>query len=140
MKYRLITTRWETDKNRLSDIRRKVFIIEQNVPEELEWDEDDLTCQHIIALDNSGSAVATGRIKADGHIGRMAVLKACRNSGIGTSVLNELITIAKNRKLNAVYLHAQTSAIAFYEKQGFKISSDEFMDAGIPHKTMQLVL
>jgi len=123
-------------KDQLSDIRRQVFICEQNVPEELEWDEFDSQAQHVIALNSQKKAVATGRIKADGHIGRMAVLKSYRQQGIGSKILLALLDIAHDKKLETVYLHAQTSAIVFYEKFGFSCSSEEFLDAGIPHKSM----
>jgi len=136
MKYTIKVTQWEDDKAHLSEVRRKVFIEEQQVPEELEWDDDDKTCIHILVTDNE-TPIATGRIKMDGHIGRMAVLKDYRNEGVGSAVLEALIKFSKTLKMKSVYLHAQTSAIPFYEKHGFKISSEEFMDAGIPHKTME---
>ena len=127
---------WESHRQQLSAIRREVFIQEQQVPEELEWDEFDESAQHIIALDKHHHAVATGRIKADGHIGRMAVLKGYRQQGIGSGILLALLDVAKQQNLNSVYLHAQVSATQFYEKQGFSCNSDEFTDAGIPHKSM----
>ena len=134
--YTIEAADWDKDKIALSRIRRSVFIEEQNVPEELEWDEFDKTSQHIIALDNNGNPIGTGRIKADGQIGRMAVLKDWRNKGIGKSILDELLKIATQSKHNEIYLHAQLTAIKFYEQSEFTINSDEFMDAGIPHKTM----
>ena len=134
--YTIKATDWDKDKIALSSVRRSVFIEEQKVPEELEWDEFDETSQHIIALDNSDHPIGTGRIKADGQIGRMAVLKNWRNKGIGKSILDELLKIASQSKHDEIYLHAQLTAIKFYEKSGFIINSDEFMDAGIPHKTM----
>ena len=134
--YSIKTCSWLACKELLSDIRRQVFICEQNVPEELEWDEFDTLAQHVIALNSEKKAVATGRIKADGHIGRMAVLKSYRQQGIGSKILLALLDIAHDKKLDSVYLHAQTSAIAFYEKHGFTCSSEEFLDAGILHKSM----
>jgi len=139
MKYTLKLTRWDKDQISLSEIRRKVFIEEQQVPEELEWDEDDKACVHVLVTDNN-IPIATGRIKMDGHIGRMAVLKDYRNKGVGSAVLKALINFSKTVKMKSVYLHAQTSAIPFYEKHGFIISSDVFMDAGIPHKIMKMNL
>ena len=136
MNYIVQTTSWKKDKTALSEIRRKVFIEEQKVPEELEWDEFDENCIHILVTDNN-KPIACGRLKEDGHIGRMAVLEAYRKTGIGSTILKELLTSARNLKLTKVYLHAQTTAIAFYEKLGFETCSDEFMDANIPHKTMK---
>ena len=139
MEYTLKLTRWDKEQTSLSEIRRRVFIEEQQVPEELEWDEDDKACIHVLVTNNQ-TPIATGRIKMDGHIGRMAVLKDYRNKGIGSAVLKALINFSKTLKMKSVYLHAQTSAIPFYEKHDFKTSSKEFMDAGIPHKTMQVDL
>jgi len=139
MEYTLKLTRWDKEQTSLSEVRRKVFIEEQKVPEELEWDKDDKACVHVLVTDNN-IPIATGRIKMDGHIGRMAVLKDYRNKGVGSAVLKALITFSKTVKMKSVYLHAQTSAIPFYEKHDFKTSSKEFMDAGIPHKTMQMDL
>jgi len=130
-------TSWSEDKSALGSIRKKVFIEEQKVPEELEWDEYDEQCIHILVTDDQNKPIATGRIKPDGHIGRMAVLKEYRNTGIGTAILKELIKSAQDKQLTKVYLHAQTTAISFYQKQGFKTCSEEFMDANILHKTME---
>ncbi|MDH5767324.1 MAG: GNAT family N-acetyltransferase, partial [Gammaproteobacteria bacterium] len=77
-------------------------------------------------------------IKSDGQIGRMAVLKEWRNQGVGKLLLDALLNYAKKSAYPEIYLHAQLTAIPFYEKSGFIIHSDEFMDAGIPHKTMIL--
>jgi len=135
--YSIKTTSWNEDKDALSKIRKRVFIEEQHVPEELEWDEDDKLCVHVLATDENNNPIACGRLKLDGHIGRMAVLKEHRNTGIGTKILKSLLAEAKKENINRIYLHAQTTAIGFYEKQGFKVYSDEFMDAHIPHKSMQ---
>ena len=139
MEYTLKLTRWDKDQKNLSEVRRIVFIEEQQVPEELEWDDDDKSSVHILVTDND-APIATGRIKMDGHIGRMAVLKDYRDKGVGSAVLKALIDFSKTLKMKSVYLHAQTSAILFYEKHGFKTSSEKFMDAGIPHKTMKMDL
>jgi len=140
MEYQLINTTWKEDKDTLSKVRHIVFINEQGVPEELEWDEDDNTSIHILVTDKHQTPIGTGRMKPNGHIGRMAVIKKYRKSGIGTAILKELLKSAATQNLKHVYLHSQITAIPFYEKLGFKISSEEFMDAGIPHKTMQRTL
>lgn len=140
MKIKLQITRWEKHKEALSYIRRRVFIEEQNVPEELEWDEYDADSIHILASNEKNSPVATGRMKADGHIGRMAVLDEYRNKGTGSAILKLLLSSATDMKLKKVYLHAQISAIPFYQKHGFSTCSEEFMDAGIPHKSMQFII
>jgi len=130
-------TSWKKHKKDLIRIRTLVFINEQLVPPELEWDGYDNDCWHVIASANDDEYVATGRMLYDGHIGRMAVIPGFRSQGIGSAILNELIEIAEQQGLNEVFLHAQTSAVEFYQKHGFSVSSDEFMDAGIPHVTMR---
>jgi len=138
MKYNVIHTSWKKHHKELSEIRRIVFVEEQHVPEELELDEFDETSHHVLALDNNNTAIGCGRIKPDGQIGRMAVLKDWRNKGVGNAILETLLNRAKESGLNEIYLHAQVTAIEFYEKSGFIVNSNEFMDAGIPHKTMSL--
>ena len=140
MHYTLHHTGWAENKTELSRVRRAVFIDEQQVPEELEWDEYDETCQHILVRNEHEQPIATGRIKPDGHIGRMAVLKPHRKSGVGSAVLNALLHHAKKTGLQRVYLHAQTTAIPFYIKHGFVVCSEEFIDAGIPHNTMEKII
>ncbi len=134
--YSLKSCQWQQSHQQLSHIRREVFINEQKVPEELEWDEFDAVANHVLVIDSLQQPVATGRIKNDGHIGRMAVLKKFRNQGIGSEILLTLLDIARQKKLQKVFLHAQLTAVPFYEKFGFECKGNEFMDAGIPHKTM----
>ncbi len=131
-------TNWETDQDALSIVRRRVFIEEQNVPEALELDEYDKGCAHVLALDARRNPVAVGRIKLDGQIGRMAVLPQYRNLGIGSAVLHALLELASELGCEPVYLHAQITAMPFYQKHGFVACSDEFIDAGIMHRTMKL--
>jgi len=126
---------WKTDNDDLINIRRRVFIEEQKVPEELEWDEFDDTSIHFLAtLDEK--AVAVARLKPDGQIGRMAVLAEHRDQGLGSLLLQFVLQQAAKQKLNEVYLHAQTTAIRFYEKQGFATCGEIFYEADIPHREM----
>ena len=128
---------WNNDNVCLTKIRRLVFIEEQHVPEELEWDEEDNTSTHfIVTIDNK--AVATARLKPDGQIGRMAVLAEYRNQGIGHQLLDFVLQHAVSSGLKQVYLHAQVTAIPFYEKQGFTATGDIFYEANIPHREMSL--
>jgi predicted GNAT family N-acyltransferase len=140
MPYKITQTSWHKNKKQLTEIRRKVFIEEQQVPEALEWDDEDKKSTHILATDHNNKPIATARMKPDGHIGRMAVLKQYRNNGIGSDILNKLIDIAREQNIDKLYLHAQTTAIDFYLKHGFITCSAEFMDAGIAHKTMEKYL
>lgn len=130
---------FDTDFQYLQHIRETVFVQEQSVPLALEWDEDDKDAWHLLAFDGD-QAVATARLLATGKIGRMAVLPAWRQRGIGTRLLQRLIDKARQAGLAEVHLSAQVSAIPFYERLGFHITSDTYEDAGIPHRDMQLRL
>lgn len=123
----------------LRDIRTIVFIEEQHVPESMEWDEYDETCVHVI-VEINGNYVATGRLLETGQIGRMAVLKQNRQSGIGSKILEKLLSIAESKKMKTVFLHSQVDAVGFYKKFGFEEEGDVFDDAGIPHLKMTRVL
>lgn len=128
---------WEADSQILRAIREAVFVVEQNVPVELEWDGLDPACIHAIAW-VGGEPVGTARLLDDGHIGRMAVLEQWRGQGIGSQLLQTLIAIARERGMRKCALNAQTHALAFYQRHGFVAEGDEFDDAGIPHRHMVL--
>ncbi len=131
----ILITSWADNIREIKLIRKTVFVDEQGVPEELEWDGLDAKCIQFIA--RCGSMVcATARLKPDGQIVRMAVLRPYRNKGTGSALLNEIIQYAINSGLERVYLHAQVQVIGFYQKHGFKAEGDEFLDAGIPHRVM----
>ena len=136
MKYTIISTSWNRSKLYLREIRRRVFIEEQHVPEHLEWDEYGETSFHILVVDEKNNPIGTGRLKPDGQIGRMAVAKEWRNRGIGREILRNIMEQAKSSDINRVYLNAQTSAIPFYKKHGFTVCGAEFIEAGIPHVAM----
>lgn len=131
---------WQDDQAALSAVRRQVFILEQRVPEELEWDEADAPALHMLACDGGGHAIGTGRLLQDGHIGRMAVLREWRGRGVGAAILDALIAAARGRGLRGIVLNAQTHALGFYARRGFVAEGDEFPDAGIPHRRMWLRL
>jgi len=131
---------WAAAAERLAAVRRDVFVLEQAVPEELEWDGLDVDCRHVMATDVRGIAIGTGRLLPDGHIGRMAVVRSWRGKGVGRALLAKLVELARQRGDRTVALHAQTHAIGFYRRAGFEVSGDEFMEAGIPHVEMRLQL
>lgn len=123
------------------EIRKKVFIEEQNVPEELEFDEYDETALHLIAYD-AGKAVATSRLAfVEGHykIGRVAVLKEERGKKYGDFVVRNMLKRAFEDGINEVYVGAQIQARGFYETLGFNAVNEEVYDeAGIPHVMMKI--
>ena len=136
--FQLLQTNWLQHQKELSQVRREVFINEQKVPEALEWDEFDKTSLHILVLNEQQKPIATGRLKNDGQIGRMAVIKNYRKQGIGSAILKTLINHASQQHYPTLYLHAQLSAVNFYQKFNFKVYGNKFMDAGIAHQSMQL--
>ena len=133
----ILTTDFCSHRAAIEQIRETVFIREQYVPVEMEWDEHDANALHALAFCGS-KAIATGRMLHNGHIGRMAVLKNYRYQGTGSMILKTFIRIAREHGLQGVFLSSQIMAIGFYEKHGFRITSNEYMDAGIPHKDMEM--
>ena len=131
------TVDFDMNFSEIEEIRTSVFINEQNVPIELEWDEFDNDSTHIIAYYNN-KPVGTARLLNDGHIGRMAVLKDYRNRNIGKNMLKYILEIAQKKSMKNIELSAQEHAVDFYKKYGFTVTSNVYMDAGIPHYTMQL--
>jgi predicted GNAT family N-acyltransferase len=121
-------------------VREKVFIEEQKVPLELEWDEWDERCDHAVACDAQGVAIGTARLAPAGKLGRMAVLRDWRGQGVGAALLDALLGRARERSLARVTLHAQTHAAGFYRRFGFSERGGEFLEAGIPHLEMSLEL
>jgi predicted GNAT family N-acyltransferase len=131
---------WERDDEALRLIRFAVFVVEQHVPEELEWDGIDAACEHAIAEDEAGSPVGVGRLLPDGHIGRMAVLREWRGRGVGGALLERLVALARERGHAVARLNAQTHAMPFYESHGFVAVGEAFDEAGIPHRAMERAL
>jgi predicted GNAT family N-acyltransferase len=139
-KFTIRAASWRDDLAALQDVRRRVFMVEQQVPEELEWDDADAVSIHALALDGEGRAIGTGRLLPDGHIGRMAVLCEWRRCGVGSAILQWLMSEAVKQGFDTLQLHAQTHALDFYAKQGFAAHGEEFSEAGIPHRKMSLRL
>ena len=131
---------WEQGAELLRAVRYRVFVLEQGVPEALEWDGLDAQCRHVLTRSTSGAPIGTGRLLPDGHIGRMAVLPEWRRNGIGRAMLVELLRLARARGDDVAILHAQTHAIDFYRREHFAVTSAEFLEAGIPHVEMRLEL
>lgn len=124
---------WATLQKDAQPVRYAVFVVEQKIPAELEWDINDTVCLHAVAYDAQQQAIGTGRLLPDGHIGRMAVLAQARGVGVGAAILRQLMQQAKQRGDACVRLNAQQSAEHFYLKEGFIRDGDIFMEAGIPH-------
>ncbi len=133
--------RWEDETPLIRSIRTAVFIHEQQVPDELEWDEFDEISVHVLAFNSTEQPVGTARLLPDGYIGRMAVLKEWRNRGTGSAMLQKVLEEMNNRGMHNAMLNAQLTAVGFYQRFGFRIlSGEEFNEAGIPHVKMFLQL
>lgn len=125
----------------LSMIREKVFIEEQKVTPQLEWDGRDEEAIHFLAYQDE-KAIGCARafvIKNHMQLGRMAVLKEYRNKGIGSFLIEKAITTAKLNQLSKISISAQCHAIDFYKKFGFEVTSEIYFDADIPHQDMELI-
>jgi predicted GNAT family N-acyltransferase len=142
--YRICILAWADAREMTRPLREKVFVHEQGVPIEEEWDEWDAYSQHAIAFAPSGEPIGTGRLlplespeKSAGRIGRMAVLKPWRRKGVGRALLDALVSLAAAQGALIILLHAQKHAVAFYRRNGFEVEGEEFMEAGIPHLIMR---
>lgn len=134
------TVRWRDAQGALRAVREAVFVVEQRIPADLEWDKDDPVCLHALAEDVQRRAIGCGRLLPDGHIGRMAVLAEWRGAGVGAALLALLIDAARERGHAVARLHAQTHAAPFYARYGFVAEGPTYLEAGIPHQTMVLKL
>ncbi|BEI34033.1 GNAT family N-acetyltransferase [Polynucleobacter sp. HIN5] len=133
----MMIMRWEEARHLAYPIRLTVFVNEQQVPEELELDEDDPTAWHAVVLDHS-KAIATGRLLRNGKIGRLAILKEYRGLGLGSELLKTLVSYGRQEGIKQFFLHAQTTALDFYQRHGFKAIGPVFNEAGIDHIKMIL--
>ena len=131
---------WSQQRDALVKLRTDVFVEEQNVPAEVIMDELDADGVHVVARDASGNVIGTGRLvlqKFVPRIGRMAVVKSLRSTGVGGRILEKLCDAAKQRGFGEVMVHSQTHASPFYFKHGFLSHGSEFFEAGIPHQEMR---
>jgi predicted GNAT family N-acyltransferase len=129
---------WARDRDALRRVRLAVFVQEQGVPEELEWDSDDAGALHLLGLSAEGAPIATARLLPSGQIGRMAVLPQWRGRGVGTALLRQVLVLALGRDGPQPFLNAQVGALGFYERQGLVAVGEVFEEAGIPHRRMVL--
>ncbi|MFB7832441.1 GNAT family N-acetyltransferase [Streptomyces sp. NPDC056056] len=151
--YRVREAAAPEDREACFAVRREVFVGEQGVPPELEYDTYDTTAVHVLAVREDGLPLGTGRLLlgadavgktgADasvGSLGRLAVSKAARGLGVGAALVRGIEAVARERGLTAVDLHAQTHALGFYERLGYEAYGPEFPDADMPHRAMRRAL
>lgn len=130
---------WPADAEALRAIRQAVFIEEQGVPRDIEWDGRDAQARHVLASRGDG-VIGCGRLLPDGRIGRLAVTASQRRAGHGARLLHALLGLARESGLPRVYLHAQVEAVDFYQRAGFEVRGEPFVEAGITHIDMSLDL
>jgi predicted GNAT family N-acyltransferase len=132
---------WSTNAKSLSWIRRKVFIEEQGVSEDDEWDQQDPDAIHFLVENTNGKAIGCARVLVEDdnhyHIGRVAILTEHRNQKIGRQLMQFILAWCQQYPDHHIYLHAQTTRVKFYEHLGFVTQGDVFMDAGIEHLEMR---
>jgi YbgC/YbaW family acyl-CoA thioester hydrolase len=135
---------WQALGRDAGAIRTAVFVEEQQIPAEMEWDDADGDCIHAVAYNRFGTPLATGRllehVPGVAKIGRMAVAQSMRGSRVGRAVLDALMKAARDRGDHEAVLHAQVSASPFYARSGFTPRGTEFDEAGIPHIEMMRAL
>ncbi|MER8011631.1 GNAT family N-acetyltransferase [Streptomyces sp. NPDC094149] len=134
-------------------VRKEVFVGEQGVPEDIEYDEYDAVATHVLAVREDGFTLGTGRLLhgeaaaakvggdlSVGSLGRLAVAREARGTGVGVALVRAIEDAARARGLTAVDLHAQTHALGFYERLGYEAYGPEYQEAGIPHRAMRRAL
>ena len=122
-------------------VRTSVFIDEQRVPLELEFDDRDERCHHVLALDGN-QPIGTARLDLDydGKVGRLAVLARHRRDGVGRALMDRLHEVARARGARRLWCHAQLTAVPFYERLGYRSLGPVFEEAGIDHVRMEFDL
>ncbi|WP_151772810.1 GNAT family N-acetyltransferase [Streptomyces abyssomicinicus] len=141
------------DREACFRVRKEVFVAEQNVPEEIEYDALDAHAVHVLAVREDGVPLGTGRLlfgevaakktggdPAVGSLGRLAVLREARGLGVGVALVRAIEEAARERGLSVVDLGAQVHATGFYERLGYQAYGPVFDDAGIPHRSMRRAL
>lgn len=131
---------WHDGEPLLRSIRKAVFVCEQGVAAELEWDGLDELCHHALVLSSQGDAIGCARITPDALISRMAVLPEWRCRKVGSAMLEALLDYARSQHHTKVEVAAPVQAVPFYQKFGFEAEGKVFMDTAIPHRKMTLNL
>lgn len=136
----VLTVAWDKRAQELRSIRHAVFVEEQSVSAEEEWDGQDEHCLHFLAVNQAGVALGCARLQANGKVERMAVLEHSRHLGIGRELLTSVIESATTSGLTDLYLHAQLHAEPFYRRMGFLPEGGTFVEANIDHVRMTMPL
>ncbi|MFD8234532.1 GNAT family N-acetyltransferase [Streptomyces sp. NPDC059696] len=138
------------DREACFAVRKEVFVVEQGVPQDVEYDEHDAGAVHVLAIREDGLPLGAGRLlygeaavartgagPSVGSLGRLAVTAFARGLGVGAALVRAIEDAARARGLTAVDLHAQTHARGFYERLGYEPYGPEYAEAGVPHQGMR---
>lgn len=136
---KIVSGSWKDLAAHAKAIREAVFIQEQHIAAEDEWDAEDAVAVHFIVF-QQGQAIATARLLSNNSIGRVAVLTTARGLGVGQRLMQAVIDYARAEQRKLVKLSSQVHAIGFYQALGFEAQGDEYLDCGIPHIDMYLKL
>ena len=138
----IIILNWDQAQSLVRPLREAVFINEQGIPEDLEWDDIDQNARHIVIM-LKNKVIGCARLIVLNqvlHLQRMAITKIFRNLGLGSRLINHSIAIARKKKLVEIKISAQVTVMLFYQKKGFKPLGQIYMEAGIPHQEMSLTV
>ncbi len=130
---------WHSLQQHAQHIRELVFVLEQDIAPEDEWDDQDPISTHFVVYD-ADQPIATARLLSNDHVGRVAVLKEYRSKGIGKLVMQEIIALAKQQQRKELILSSQVHATQFYSGLGFAVQGESYLDCGIPHVDMVMTL
>jgi len=136
----VIPVSWDSHAEQLTGIRQAVFVEEQKIPAEVEFDAEDSVATHLLAIDSAGTALGCARLLDHGLIGRVAVVQEARGRGLGKALMEATIEQAQAKRLTRIFLHAQEDAQRFYKKLDFVLTGEQFMEAGIKHVSMERAL
>lgn len=134
----VVSGAWDQLQHDAMLVREQVFIQEQQIAAEDEWDEQDAVSLHFVIY-REGQAIATARLLNDHSVGRVAVLKAYRGQGLGQLIMQQIIALAQQQQRPQLHLSAQTHALDFYQQLGFLQQGEVYLECNIPHIHMQLL-
>ena len=136
MRFQIENVDWMSGKNRLTELREQVFVVEWRIPRQAEFDDRDPDALHILVSDENHQPVATGRITRDGEIGRIAVLHAYRTLDVYKILFRSLITLGKTARVDQVKVVCNLASVDEHKARGYTPEGPVFMEAGIPRQRM----
>ncbi|WP_416304922.1 GNAT family N-acetyltransferase [Neptunicella sp. SCSIO 80796] len=127
---------WKNAKDKLTQLREKVFVCEWRIPRDIEFDQQDPRSLHVLIFDEQETPIATGRITPEGEMGRVAVDRHCRHPEVYQKLFKALLKLARKQHIDAVIVQCELEGIDYYQRQGFQPVGTVYMDAGIPRQRM----